>query len=342
MMLRKLWPALAATLALSGSAGAAAAATPAWPSGFGNYEVGHEYEHLLADEAHYLHRPTPVFTSFYVQHGSLAEATAALSGKASLWSQLARAKIRIAQTVPLVMAGDAGSIAKILSPSDPLHGRYLAFWSGLGKGLHDAGAVAPVLRLGHEMNLATGYPWSYGNPALRASDFVALYKLAADAIRARAPDAVRGWNPGKRTAKGQPEDLWPGDRYVDVVLLDWYDNGTYGFVTSDAAWNTLAHKTNANGPVGIYPWYELARAHKKPFGVPEWGLTGPRKASRTPTDRPLYIRKMHDFFVQVRGNLMLESYYNWDQIGSGAHQLYPVLPTHVQSSRLYQQLFGRP
>ena len=28
---------------------------------------------------------------------------------------------------------------------------------------------------------------------------------------------------------------------------------------------------------------------------------------------------------------MLESYYNWDQIGSGAHQLYPVLRTHVQA-----------
>ena len=333
-------------LALTLQAGATSAASndgsPAWPSGFGNYDLGHEYEHLLADEANYLHRPTPVFTSFYVQHHTIAEATAALGDKARLWRQLARAEIRVAQTVPLVMNADAGAIARILSPSDPLHDRYVAFWTGLGQGLHDAGAVAPILRLGHEMNLAAGYPWSYGNPARTAADFVALYELAADAIRARAPDAVRGWNPGKRTAKGRPEDLWPGDRDVDVVLLDWYDNGTYGFVTGEAAWDALARETDAHGPVGLYRWYAFARAHEKPFGVPEWGLTGPRRTSGTPTDRPLYIQKMHDFFTRVKSHLMLESYYNWDQVGSGAHQLYPVLPTHAESSRLYQRLFGRP
>ena len=139
-----------------------------------------------------------------------------------------------------------------------------------------------------------------------------------------------------------PDDLWPGDDAVDVVAVDFYDNGVVAYVTSDAAWNSLVDRVDANGPVGIGAWYRYAKAHGKRFGVPEWGLTDPKGGGRAPTDRTVYIRRMHDFFATVAraGDLAFESYYNWDLNATGTHQLYPVVGRHRRSSALYRKLFG--
>lgn len=343
-------PALLAILvllaALVAPASRPSAAAPSWPSGFGNLELGREYEHLMADQRDYLRRETPVFTTFYPQRGSLAEAAAALPDKQRLWRRLSHAGIRVAQTVPLVMFEDAAALDRILDPADALHGRYLDLWGDIGRRLRAAGAEAPVLRIGHEMNLGgTSYPWSYANPALTADRFKALYRLAAAAILAEAPDAVRCWNPGKRTARGVAEDLWPGDDVVDLVGLDFYDNGVVNYVTDDASWRRLAAATDAGGPVGILAWRDFARGHGKPFAVPEWGLTGPaRPRPAVPTDRPYYVRAMHAFFADTAaaGDLAFESYYNRDMNDTGAHQLWPVIPAHATSSRVYRRLFGGP
>ena len=322
-------------------ADAHAAAAPAWPSGFGNLDFGREYERLVNDQTNYLRRRTDVFTSFFIRRGSLADANAYLPDKGRLLRQLTEAGIRVVQVVPLVMDNDGGNIGRILNRSDPLQASYLEFWRRLGRELRSSGARAPVVRVGHEMNLKGSYQWSYDNPRLLAPDFVRLYKLAADAIRSEAPDAVRCWNPGKRTVRGHIDQLWPGDAYVDLIGLDFYDNGVGGYVVDDAAWARLANKVDSGGPIGVYAWYNYARARGKRFAVPEWGITDPKVAG-VPTDRPVFIRKMHEFFsfVAARGDLVFESYYNYAFTGIDKHQLYPVLAKHRQSSQVYQQLFG--
>ena len=322
-------------------ADARAAVAPAWASGFGNLDFGREYERLVSDQTNYLRRRTDVFTSFFIKRGSLAEANAYLPDKGRLLRQLTGAGIRVAQVVPLVMNNDGGNIAKILRPSDPLHAGYVEFWKRLGRELRLSGARAPIVRVGHEMNLKGSYQWSYENPLLRAPDFVKLYRLAANAIRSEAPDAVRCWNPGKRTVRGHVDELWPGDSYVDLVGLDFYDNGVGGYVVDEAAWKRLANKVEDGNPIGVYAWYNYAKARGKRFAVPEWGITDP-KVSGVPTDRPVFIRKMHEFFsyVAARGDLVFESYYNYAYLGGDKHQLYPVLAKHQQSSAAHQQLFG--
>lgn len=330
-----------ATTPLLLRAGADTHAAVAWPSGFGNLDFGREYERLVNDQTNYLRRRTDVFTSFFIRRGSLADANAYLPDKGRLLRQLTGAGIRVVQVVPLVMDNDGGNIARILNRSDLLHASYVDFWRRLGRELRLSGARAPVVRVGHEMNLTGGYQWSYGNPRFRAPDFVRLYKLAADAIRSEAPNAVRCWNPGKRTARGHIDELWPGDAYVDIVGVDFYDNGVGGYVVDDAAWSRLANKVDGGGPVGIYAWYQYARARGKPFAVPEWATTDPL-ASGPPTDRPVFIRKMHEFFsfAAARGDLAFESYYNYAFNGSDRHPLYPVVAKHRRASQAYQQLFG--
>jgi hypothetical protein len=340
---RRTLLALATTplLGLSDVRNAHAAAGPSWASGFGNLDFGREYERLVDDQANYLRRKTGVFTSFFVRRGSLAEANAYLPEKARLWRQLTDAGIRIVQVVSLVFDNDGANIQRILNPSDSLHVGYVSFWRRLAQGMRSAGATAPIVRIGHEMNIKGSYQWSYENPKLRAADFVRLYRLAAATIRKELPGAVRCWNPGKRTVRGHIDELWPGNAYVDLVGLDFYDNGVGGYVVDEAAWNRLANKIDSTGPVGVYPWYAYAKARGKRFAVPEWGITDP-KVSGIPTDRPVFIRKMHEFFsyVAVRGDLVFESYYNYAYTGIDKHQLYPVLAKHRQSSRVYQQLFG--
>jgi hypothetical protein len=89
---------LAALAVLSCRVAASAAEAVPWATGFGNLDLGREYEHLLRDQSNYLGGKTDVFTSFYIKRGSIAEAEAALPQKQALWRQLTAAKIRIARS----------------------------------------------------------------------------------------------------------------------------------------------------------------------------------------------------------------------------------------------------
>jgi hypothetical protein len=196
------------------------------------------------------------------------------------------------------------------------------------------------MRIGHEMNLTGGYQWSYSNPLFRRP----TSSSSTSWPRTRSAPAARGralLEPRQEDREGHGDDLWPGNDYVDLVCLDFYDNGTYGYVVDEAAWKRLANKVEDGNPIGVYAWYNYAKARGKRFAVPEWGITDP-KVSGVPTDRPVFIRKMHEFFsyVAARGDLVFESYYNyayWEAISTSSTRCWRSTSS---PRRPYQQLFG--
>ena len=88
-------------------------------------------------------------------------------------------------------------------------------------------------------------------------------------------------NPDKKANSAQA--YYPGDRYVDVVANDLYDQGF------NAAWD-------AND--------DLYAAHRnKPYGIAEWGLWG--------IDDPAFVERMAAF-VRGHGRIEFLSYFNGD------------------------------
>jgi hypothetical protein len=320
----------------------------AWQNGFANSSRDDEYNVLRSVEADYLGRRTDVFTSFLPHDDMDAVTRRVETAKRDLWTAFAAHDIRVVQVVPLLFAEDEGHVGDVLDPASPRHARYVAFWHTVGRTLAAAKAKEPVLRLGHEMNLGPGYPWSVNEPGGPSpAQFRQLFVLAANAVRQEKPDAVRCWNPGKASsgdayidAPGhKADDLYPGDANVDVVCVDWYDNGGGGvpMMTQDSDWGDVLTKRNDHGPVGIGAWYAFAQAHGKPIAFPEWALTDKQPPFSAADDRTVFIDHMHAFFAQAArdGKMMFESYYN----GDDSHQLWPVTPYFKRASAEYKKVF---
>lgn len=312
-----------------------------WQTGFANADREHEADHLASDETKYLHHRTDVFASF-IPHDDVDATTARIKGgtKVDNLRALTNRGVRIVQVVPLVMESDRAKVDDILDPKSKLHGQYLAMWDAFGEVFADIGARAPVVRLGHEMNL-DGYPWSIaGNKQMSPEKFKALFILAGNRIKAKKPDVIRCWNPGKKSNGTNAKELWPGDDAVDTVGIDYYDNGggDIPLIEKQKDWDDSYMTGSADDPNGIGRWYAFAKSHGKPISFPEWGLTN-KGIRKGPTDRPLYIQNMRAFFQNAADEkaMMFESYYH----AGPTHQLFPTIDDTRQSAKTYQALFTK-
>jgi hypothetical protein len=316
-----------ATLLLIAHAGAASAGSVTWDSGISLAGMS-DYSTVQSWEDNFLRRKMGVYVSF-LPHATVSGSTSQIRSKLGFFRSLSSNGTRIVQVVPLLMEGHNPD--SVINGS--LRNQYIAFWRQIGSTLAEAGARAPVVRIGHEMNLGCVYNWSAVCPGMNEAKFVALYRMAADAIRSTKPDAQRCWNPGK-ASQTNIQELWPGDNYVDLIGVDWYNNGNMGgFITDDASWKKKYSMGSVTDPIGLGRWYEFAKAHNKPISFPEWGVSDNRGVI---ADHPAFIRNMYNYFQMIdrEGNLAFESYYN-----ATKHQIVPVRQ-HPNASRTYQSLFG--
>ena len=106
--------------------------------------------------------------------------------------------------------------------------------------------------------------------------------------------------------------VYPGSKFVDVIAVDYYDNGRH---KDELSWFRVANSTTPQGnPYGLYTWQAFARRHRKPFAVPEWGLSFARDEVN---DNAFFIYKMNEFFRQNAGKrsgqVLYECYFTaWD------------------------------
>jgi hypothetical protein len=77
-------------------------------------------------------------------------------------------------------------------------------------------------------------------------------------------------------------ECYPGDRYVDVIGMDAYDQP-----------HGMSFENQAAEPYGLAAHVRFAQAHRKPIAYPEWGLF--RNG-----DNPAYVRGMLDWFARHR------------------------------------------
>ncbi len=195
----------------------------------------------------------------------------------------------LVEGVPLTISGT--SLAQVAT------GAYDSYYRSMAKSLVSLGRGASVIRLGWEFN-GNWQPWTPTSP----TDYINAFRHVVKVLRGVSSSFKIDWNgnEGKSQSGYDPfTQLYPGDRYVDIVGVDAYD-GWWTYITDRTSFNAWANQSG-----GIYKWLAFATAHSKKLSVPEWGSLSTGLDGST-----AYIDGMHDFFQTNAANIAYEAYFN--------------------------------
>jgi len=216
-------------------------------------------------------------------------------------------------------------------------GDHDADWRTFGRLMVEHGRAASVVRLGWEFN-ATSNSWAAVDP----QQWIACFRRAAQGIRQGDPAVTIEWTVNghvtdRRTCDGLSIRCWPGDDVVDLVGIDWYDQGP-------AVRSRADFVAEAARPEGLNWLLAFARAHGKRFAVGEWGVA-PGSTGNETGENPAFIGWMHDWFTQNAGELAYETYFtNCDEGEAESNLWRPPGPgcvrENVESGRIYRELWG--
>lgn len=183
-------------------------------------------------------------------------------------------------------------------------------------------AVYPtVLRMGWEMygSAGFGYPWcTAAQSANHKAAWITLWGLA----KAVSSSFLFDWNGGIAYGGYDPmtAGTYPGDQYVDYISCDVYDNN--GGLFGQAGWNAFAPQL-AEGVA-------FAKAHGKPFCIPELGLWASNNYGGG--DDPAWLEAA---YYWLRANISSNGYVMYfndnNQLGPGGY---------VNGATIIQSLFG--
>jgi hypothetical protein len=212
--------------------------------------------------------------------------------------------------------------------NDCAAGAYDQYWHTFGDNLRRYGRSDAIVRLGWEFN-GDWYDWYPRN----VDTWKRCYQRTVTAIRATAPGVTIDWTMTMhRDTLPGGGDVWsayPGDAYVDVIGVDYYDMSPPA--PDEALWDRLC-----TAPSGLCTVIATARAHGKKFSVPEWGVASGAGGGG---DNPFFVSKMYATFRANAGLLAYEAYYNNSEPDNVRSSLLdPVL--NPNSSRRYLHLFG--
>jgi hypothetical protein len=131
-----------------------------------------------------------------------------------------------------------------------------------------AGFGYSVIRLGHEMN-GTWETDSLGDNPTQWRLWAHCFAQEVTAMRA-VPGAhfLFDWTINEGYRNIPLADYYPGDSYVDIVGISFYDQSGNPLpgVGSPDRWQILTGE-----PMGLDEVYAFAAQHHKPLGIPEWG-----------------------------------------------------------------------
>jgi hypothetical protein len=202
-------------------------------------------------------------------------------------------------------------------------GNFNSYATQLGKNLVAAGLQNTVIRLGAEMN--GGWENDYiGTTTQEMSLWATCFANEVTALR-QAPGEhfLIDWNPNACTQSVPYSSFYPGNAYVDMVGLDFYDIGCEAPTTS------LSFTQLSNENYGLTTFEAFAAAQGEPMSLPEWGLT-PSPSG----DDPAYINGIGS--TVASGNFSFEAYFD---AGAGTLILGSGTPLSLVA---FQKWFGTP
>jgi hypothetical protein len=244
---------------------------------------------------------------------------------------------RVVLSVPMIVRGDGGTLR------DGANGRYDEQWRWLAHLLVDeyGSSLARrfVLRLGHESNIKY-YQWSARpdshNGVSAPEDFAAYWRrihgIMTPIVRAAGSDITWNWNVASSGSRDTAERSYPGDPYVDVVTVDFYDHSGD---PDDVLWRR---------PCSLNGWLvPFADAHRKPIGIDEWSVYWNGDTHTGGGDNPAFVTAVYEWLdTQVRaGRLLWHHQFDIDTDDDTFHRMRPDGRFPFTNSRArFLQLFG--
>ncbi|WP_294196722.1 glycosyl hydrolase [uncultured Sphingomonas sp.] len=154
-------------------------------------------------------------------------------------------------------------------------GKYDANYLAMAKQLaaSSAGDDKIYVRLGWEFN---GNNWNSSSAVGDPAGYIAAFRQFVDIARTVSDKFVFEWNVAMDTTDMNPEKAYPGDKYVDVIGVDFYYNTAWHDKDAGRAFDWFVKQ-----PYGLQWQQDFAAAHGKETAVGEWGIN---------TDSPEFVK----------------------------------------------------
>jgi Glycosyl hydrolase family 26 len=154
------------------------------------------------------------------------------------------------------------------------------------------------IRTGWEFNADWQHPCAIG----KAKSYVLAYRRFVLAFRAVSRKFVFEWTPNHGNHGMNPEDAYPGDKYVDIIGMDFYYDLRYDSPDPLQAW-----KGKVWGAYGLQWLEQFAKKHRKPTAYAEWGVMSDNAGP--------YVREAARWFASH--DVVYQSYWNSNDAYTG-------------------------
>jgi beta-mannanase len=146
-------------------------------------------------------------------------------------------------------------------------GNFDSYATQLGTNLVKAGLQNSVIRLGSEMN-GTWEADFVGTTTQEQNLWASCFDNEVTALRqASGEHFLMDWNPNACTQNIPYANYYPGNAYVDIMGLDFYD------VDCDTPSTAVSFSQLSSEVAGLTTFEAFAASNGKPMSFPEWGLT---------------------------------------------------------------------
>jgi hypothetical protein len=150
-----------------------------------------------------------------------------------------------------------------------------------------------IIRIGWEAN-GDWFAWSAANG--QQANYVAAYRHVVDIFRKASPGFLMDWCVNIGAVKVPPDQLYPGDQYVDIIGMDIYDKNPLSKIDAKASWQSYL-----TSPYGLSWHRDFAAQHHKPMSYSEWGMGDEG-------DNPYFITAMANWMAA--NNVVYNIYWN--------------------------------
>ena len=249
------------------------------------------------------------FTAFENFMGEPVSFLGAHTGRAS-WSdwtgsiswlaqQFSSVNAQLTWTIP--MFADGGDLA------DAAAGKYNSYYLEAAQTLAADYSNSSVIyiRTGEEFN-GNWMPWSAQSDP---QQYIAAYQDFVTVFRSVSSKFKFEWNVNIGDQGMNPALAYPGDKYVDIIGMDFYWNPAWGDPTDPTqAWNYMVTRQ-----YGLQWLENFAAAHGKPTAYAEWGVNSDNAGP--------YIQDAEQWFASH--NVVYQEYWDSNAAYEGALSDYP-------------------
>ena len=221
--------------------------------------------------------------------------------------------------IPHSLASDSSWMAECAK------GNFNSYATQFAKNMVAAGLGNSVIRLAHEMN-GNWYDDSLGTDQTKWNLWDQCWQQEVTAMRAASgAHFLFDWNVNANYQDFPLSDIYPGDAYVDIIGVDFYDNTG---LTIPAVGQPGRFAALAAEPDGLNAVEAFAVAHSKPLSIPEWGTVS------TQGDDGAYVTAIGNFVATH--DVAYQSWFN-----PGIDTILPLDPSKAPlSTAAYIAAFG--